>query len=472
MERNLMKALNPFLDGLEEGVLFLDEKRCVITINQAASNMIGRDHDTVIGQLCPSLFKSTPCARSCAARDDCSLIPTPGKNTRTLELSLDRQDGSQIYLLMWAVLLPEFKSTATYAVILRDRTREMLLEEAARERFRLGGMVGHGPAMLELYRHILRAAVSNATVLILGESGTGKELVARALHDNSGRSSGPYVRVHCASFPENLLESELFGYAKGAFTGAVTNRVGRFEAADGGAILLDEIGEISTITQVKLLRVLQEREVERLGENQPRKVDVRIIAATNRDLMAMVRENTFREDLYYRLNVLPIRTPPLRERIEDIALLAQSFLDGMAERYQRRETRLSKEAIALLESHDWPGNVRELGNALEYAMVQTSGTLIEPHHFSRELFDKHQTGEGLSPPPAPVTDRPGSTPRPPESTGHGKTVGYYRKTDDATEKRTIEKTLRETGGNKVETARRLGMSRTTLWKRIRAYDLQ
>lgn len=194
--------------------------------------------------------------------------------------------------------------------MLKNRTLERQLEEQVSERLRLGGLIGHSAPMQELYKQIVRAAVSEASVLIEGESGVGKELVSRALHENSNRDKGPYVRVHCAALAENLLESELFGHARGAFTGAETARAGRFEAADGGTLLLDEIGEISPQIQVKLLRVLQEREVERLGENKPRKVDVRIIAATNQDLAAMVRAGKFREDLYYRLRVLPLRVPP------------------------------------------------------------------------------------------------------------------------------------------------------------------
>ncbi|MBF0369920.1 MAG: sigma 54-interacting transcriptional regulator [Magnetococcales bacterium] len=477
---NPMNALRPFLDGLEEGVLFLDRKRRVVAINQAASKMIGQAHERVVGQLCPSLFTGTDCAKACAARNDCALIPTREHNTRTLDLTLDRDNGSVIFLRMWAVLLPDVADMTLYAVILRDCTREMMLEEEARERMRLGGMVGHGPAMRELFQNILRAAMSHATVLIQGESGTGKELVARALHDNSPRSEGPYIRVHCASFPENLLESELFGYAKGAFTGAESPRIGRFEAADGGTILLDEIGEISTVTQVKLLRVLQEREVERLGENKVRKVDVRVIAATNRDLGAMVREGTFREDLYYRLKVLPITTPPLRERPEDISLLVQALLGEMMERYQREEVRLTTEAITLLECHSWPGNVRELSNALEYALVQTPGNTIHPHQFPPELlaqapplqpFDSPL--QALAPPayaPQASSFQPQAT-HPLASSPERKTVGYYRGGDAASEKKRILQVLAQTRGNKVEAAKQLGMSRTTLWKRIKAYGL-
>jgi transcriptional regulator with GAF, ATPase, and Fis domain len=261
-------------------------------------------------------------------------------------------------------------------VVLRDRTHEVQLEEAASNRMHLGGLVGNSAVMQELFSQILRAAASEASILITGESGTGKELVARALHDNSSRAKGPYIRVHCAAFPEQLLEGELFGHARGAFTGATVAREGRFEAAHGGTLLLDEIGEVPLSVQVKLLRVLQEREIERLGENQSRKVDVRIIAATHRDLPAMVSRGEFRADLYYRLRVLPLHVPALRERKEDIPLLVNSMLASILSRHQGRDIQISGEALGALSAYGWPGNVRELGNALEYAVVQADGATI------------------------------------------------------------------------------------------------
>jgi two-component system, NtrC family, response regulator HydG len=302
--------------------------------------------------------------------------------------------------------------------------------------------------MQELYRQVLRAASSDANVLVTGESGVGKELVARALHDNAARNEGPFVSVHCAALPETLLESELFGHAKGAFSGANATRIGRFEAANGGSLLLDEIGEVPLATQVKLLRVLQEREIVRIGENQPRAVDVRVIAATNRDLGEMVRLGQFREDLYYRLYVLPLRVPALRERREDISLLATKLLDALAERYRRPRLRVSAAAIDALERCDWPGNVRQLFNALEYAVVQCDGTMIDVGHLPTEI---------VSAPGQPVP-----------AVAHEGATRYWRKpaTDDA-ERTMILDMLEQTGGNKAEAARRLGMSRTTLWKRLR-----
>jgi transcriptional regulator with GAF, ATPase, and Fis domain len=257
---------------------------------------------------------------------------------------------------------------------------------------------------------------------------------------------------------ENLLESELFGHAKGAFTGAATARVGRFEAADGGTLLLDEIGEISPSIQVKLLRVLQEREVERIGENIPRKVDVRIIAATNRDLAEMVKRGEFREDLYYRLRVLPIKVPALRTRRDDIPLLVTHLLSEMAGRYEREEVDISPEALRLLESYNWPGNVRELVNSLEFALVQAEGGTILPSHFPPEIRNYIAGPEDVVQDMASTQEIP---------------MGYYRpRMRPEEEKALIIRTLQETGGNRAAAARKLGMSRTTLWKRLKRFGIE
>jgi PAS domain S-box-containing protein len=445
-----LPSLAPLIDHLEEGVLFLDQHRNVLAINQAALTMLGHEPAGVVGMLCPSLFQGTRCARACELRGNCALAPAEPGQKRTQDIALERPDGSLVSIRMWALALPEGESQARFVVMLRDCTREKELEQVASERLRLGGLLGRSPAMQGLFRTILRVASSEATILISGESGTGKELVARALHENSSRSDGPYLRVHCAALAENILESELFGHAKGAFTGATTARAGRFEAADGGTILLDEIGEISSAIQVKLLRVLQEREVERLGENQPRKVDVRIIAATHRDLAAMVKMGTFREDLYYRLRVLPIHVPPLREREGDIALLAQQILGQLVQRYRRDDMTISQETLKLIEAYPWPGNVRELVNAMEYALVNADGSTILPRHLPPELL--------AATPPAVAAAEP-------------LTRYYHTPREAADEREAVAAALREAGGNKARAAELLGMSRTTLWKRLKTYNL-
>ncbi|RRQ22396.1 sigma-54 interaction domain-containing protein [Thiohalobacter thiocyanaticus] len=446
-----LSTLSRFLDSLEEGVLFLDRGRRVVAINEAAGELLGRDRDEVLSRLCPSIFADTACARACEARGHCTLSESRTSTRQLQDISLARPDGLSVHLRMWSLLLPPNQADLYCAIILRDRSREVELEGEVRERLRLGGIVGHSPAMQALYEKILRAAVSEATVLVLGESGTGKELVARALHDNSSRSSGPYIAVHCAALPENLLEAELFGHARGAFTGAATARAGRFEAAHGGTLLLDEIGEIPPSIQVKLLRVLQEREIVRLGENHARPVDVRVLAATHRDLAGMVRRGEFREDLYYRLCVLPLEVPALRERREDIAMLATRLLEEAARNYKRKPPQLAHETVLQLERSDWPGNVRQLANAIEYALVHCDGGRILPHHLPPDIAH-------LAP----------EIPAPPHPPGTAPLTGYYRTpANDEDEWALIQQTLHETGGNKAEAARRLGMSRTTLWKRLR-----
>jgi DNA-binding NtrC family response regulator len=268
---------------------------------------------------------------------------------------------------------------------LRIKVRQLLERRALEEelvrlrdevsgRQRMGELIGGSPVMQAVYRAVERVAQARASVLVTGESGTGKELVARALHELSSRKQGPFVAINCGAIPRDLIESELFGHEKGAFTDAVDRRIGRFEAADGGTLLLDEIGELESSVQVKLLRALQERVIERLGSSEPIRVDVRVIAATNRDLEKEVEEERFRSDLYYRVNVVPIHVPALRERREDIRLLAESFL---ARHRDRPGMRLSPGAMAALERHSWPGNVRELENAIEHGVAMCAGETIE-----------------------------------------------------------------------------------------------
>jgi len=455
-----LAGLRQFLDNLEEGILFLDEQRRVVAINEAASHMLGQNHDNILNKLCPSLFHGTACARSCDKRGHCTLMKEAIRGKKVQNLVVQRPDGTLVPLRMWAMVLPTDERLAYCAVVLRDRTQEVQLEEAASNRMRLGGLVGNSSAMKELFRQILRAAASEASILITGESGTGKELVARALHENSSRAKGPYIRVHCAAFPEQLLEGELFGHARGAFTGAATAREGRFEAAHGGTLLLDEIGEVPLNIQVKLLRVLQEREIERLGENQVRKVDVRIIAATHRDLPAMVSRGEFRADLYYRLRVLPLHVPALRERREDIPLLVNSMLANILERREGRDIQISDEALDALDAYGWPGNVRELANALEYAMVQMDGTTILVRHLPPEIQEASLQVTGARGPAAPI---PASA----------IVQRYYRAStrQEGHEKAAIMAALQETGGNKAAAAEKLGMSRTTLWKKLKQHDI-
>ena len=268
-------------------------------------------------------------------------------------------------------------------VRLRRETHD--LRSQLTERYRFDNIVGNSPEMQEVFKAVAQVAPSRATVLLTGESGTGKELVAAAVHHHSPRKDGPFVRLHCAALAETLLESELFGHERGAYTGADRRREGRFEQANAGTLFLDEIGDITPSTQVKLLRVLQERQFERVGGNQTQTVDVRLIAATNRDLKQLVAEGKFREDLYYRLNVINVALPPLRRRKSDVAALAAHFLERFARENSKRVERFSDGALAQIVAYNWPGNVRELENVVERAVVLTEGHTIEQHHLPAEL---------------------------------------------------------------------------------------
>lgn len=324
---------------------------------------------------------------------------------------------------------------------LRDENKA--LRQTLSASFDPGGIIGQSPPMHRLLEMLATIAPSEATVMITGESGTGKELIARAIHVNSPRHKGPYVAVNCAALTETLLESELFGHEKGAFTGADRRREGRFLAADKGTIFLDEIGEMPLSMQVKLLRVIQEREIQRVGGDQTLKVDVRIVAATNRDLLAEVEAGRFRQDLYYRLNVVALALPPLRERKEDIPLLAAHFLAKFAVKNGKRINGFTPEAMDRLLKHQWPGNVRELENAVERAVVLARGEYVS----ERELPPALSGGGGEGRPEG----------------------GFANLTLEALERLAILDALDAAGGNKSEAARRLGITRKTMHAKLAKY---
>ncbi len=297
----------------------------------------------------------------------------------TIEMAVQAmKDGAYGYLTK-PVRYEELSLQVKNAVERHRLSREVRnLRSEMEGRYQFGNIIGRNPKMQEIFRIIPTVAETDATVLIHGESGTGKELIARAIHYNSRRKDQPFVVVSCSALPEALLESELFGHERGAFTGAIRQRIGRFEMAESGTVFLDEIGEMSVSVQQKLLRVLQEREIERVGGNQTTKVDVRVIAATHRDLQKAMDERLFRQDLYYRLNVVPIKLPPLRERIDDIPLLATHFISKYCDKNRKSVKALEEEALALLCQHDYPGNVRELENILERAVIMEKGDFIRP----------------------------------------------------------------------------------------------
>ena len=324
------------------------------------------------------------------------------------------------------------------ALLLKNRSLQRRLDALVGA----GEIIGESPAIRQVLALVNQVAPTAATVLIQGESGTGKELVARALHDGSPRSGLPFIRVNCAALPEALLESELFGYERGAFTGAAARKEGRFELADGGTLLLDEAGDLSGATQAKLLRVLQEGEFERLGGTKTLKVDVRIVAATNQDLALLVRERRFREDLYYRLNVIAIEIPPLRDRAEDIPLLSGHFLRLHAAKNHREIDGFTEAALSRLRAYPWPGNVRELEHAVERAVILTRGTLID-------LVDLPPAVSQAEPPAARVVPIPLGMPL------------------IEVEQLLIEETLRLTKGNKELAAKFLGIASRTIYRKLK-----
>ncbi|MGE5849970.1 MAG: sigma-54-dependent transcriptional regulator, partial [Candidatus Methylomirabilota bacterium] len=292
----------------------------------------------------------------------------------TIEMAVEAMKAGAFHYISKPFNRDELKLTLRKALQLKDLEREnKVLRQELRSRLGLDNIIADSRQMKAILEMVERVAPTETTVLILGESGTGKELIARAIHANSPRAGGPFVAVNCAAIPENLLESELFGHVKGAFTGAIRDRVGKFEAAEAGTIFLDEIGEMRPELQVKILRCLEERTLERVGDNKPIHVDVRILAATNKDLAKAIQAGEFREDLYYRLNVVPLHIPPLRERRDDVRALAQHFLNRLG---ASPRLTIAPEAFRALETYEWPGNVRELENALERAMIFHRGDMI------------------------------------------------------------------------------------------------
>lgn len=322
------------------------------------------------------------------------------------------------------------------------------LKERLSEQYQFGNIIGKSPAMQEMFATLKLVAPTDSTVLITGESGTGKELIADALHHNSGRSNAPFVKLNCAALHENLLESELFGHEAGSFTGASSQRKGRFELAHGGTLFLDEIGDMSLATQAKILRILQEGEFERVGGTKTIKVDIRLLAATHRDLRAMIAEGTFRQDLFFRLSIIPLHLPALRERSIDIPELAQFFLKRYADKNRKDIKGFHPEALNLLMQYDWPGNIRELENTIERATILCLGEQITPHELPPQFFPKGFQAK-------PVKQLSG---------------GDFTLRD--MEREVIKVTLDKTGNNKSLTAKKLGIARQTLLNKLKEYGIE
>ncbi len=381
-------------------------------------------------------------------------VPIKSDNAVIGTLSADRAYDPDVDLQEDARVLQIIASMIAQAVNLRRAAQEnsdRLAKENERlraelkERFRPSNIIGNSHEMQIVYDQIAQVSKSPTSVLILGETGTGKELVAAAIHYNSDRADQPFVKAHCAALPANLIESELFGHVKGAFTGATTDRMGRFEMAHGGTLFLDEIGEIPPHIQIKLLRVIQEREFERVGGTKTIKVNVRILAATNRDLLQMAQEGKFREDLYYRLNVFPIYVPPLRKRKGDILLLADHFLEKYSKESGKAVKRLSSAVIDMLYSYHWPGNVRELENTIERAVLLAEGDAVHPHHLPPTL----QTAE--------VSSKPNR--------------GTLKDMVEAYEKDIITDALKSSRGNMASAARNLGTTQRIFGYKVHRYGI-
>jgi Nif-specific regulatory protein len=403
------------------------------------------------------MFLNRTKARKNLAKEDISFICVPIKMETTVigALSADRLFEEHVALDEDLRLMTIIASMLAQAVRLRQehqQERNRLLEENTRlqselaERFRPSNMIGSSSSLLDVYSLIGQVAKSDATVLIRGESGVGKELVAHAIHYNSPRAARPFVRVNVAALPESVIESELFGHEKGAFTGATQQRQGRFELANGGTIFLDEIGELSQSMQVKLLRALQEREFERVGGSETVRVDVRVLAATNRDLEKMMEDGTFRQDLYYRLNVFPIHIPPLRDRRADILELANYFVEKISNKNGKYVRRISTPAIDMLTSYHWPGNVRELENVIERAVLLTNDDVVHGHHLPPTL----QTAEASNTPMGGTLDET-----------------LFR-----VEREMIIEALKNARGNKARAARELGITERLMGLRVRKHDIQ
>ncbi|WP_043815275.1 nif-specific transcriptional activator NifA [Desulfarculus baarsii] len=395
-------------------------------------------------------------ARSGLDRRDISFICVPVKIGQEVigALSVDRLYADEDSLEEEVRLLGVISSMVAQAVTLRRKSmeeRERLLEENKRlqdklkDRFHPANIIGNSKVMQDVYDLIGQVSMSDATVLIRGESGTGKELVAHAIHFNSLRGQRPFIRVNCAALPETVIESELFGHEKGAFTGALQQRKGRFELADGGTIFLDEVGDLSPTVQVKLLRVLQEKEFERVGGNQTIKVDVRILTATNRDLEDLAAHGQFRQDLYYRLNVFPIHLPPLCERGSDILLLANHFVEKFSRAAGKDIKRISTPAIDMLMSYHWPGNVRELENCIERAVILSTDDVVHGHHLPPTLQTAEASGTVLK--------------------------GSLQESLDNLERELIIEALKNSRGNKAKAARTLGVTERIMGLRVERFGI-
>ncbi|MBM4043827.1 MAG: PAS domain-containing protein [Planctomycetes bacterium] len=439
VERDSLRDI--ILDSIADGVFTVDKDWRITSFNRAAEAITGVTRQEAIGKPCCDVFRASVCESECALR---RTLET-GKETVNKAVYIVNADGNRIPISISTAILRDRRGRVIGGVeTFRDLS---LVEELRKEltgQYTFADILGKSREMRRLFEMLPQVAASDSTVLIEGESGTGKELFARAIHDLSARRKKPFVAVSCAALPDALLESELFGYKAGAFTDARKDKPGRFALAEGGTAFLDEIGDISAAMQVRLLRVLQERAFEPLGGTESVKANVRVVAATNRELAKLVEDGKFRSDLYYRINVVRLTLPPLRERRDDIPLLAEHFI-GKFNRLKGKDVAgLSAEALAILVGHDYPGNVRELENVIEHAFVLCGAGMIEPKHLPEHL-------------------------RPAVPTA-GATVGVAETLADM-ERRLILDALQRNAWNRLAAAKELGIHKSTLFRKIQALGI-
>ncbi|MGQ9648318.1 MAG: sigma-54 interaction domain-containing protein, partial [Thermodesulfobacteriota bacterium] len=430
---------NVILNSIADGVFTTDNEGKITFINKAAEEITGFSSKEAIGHFCFDIFRADICQTRCALKET---LKTK-KEITNLPVTILNKEGKKIPISISTAVLKNEKGQIIGGVeTFRDLSAIEELKKELSQKYTLGDIISKNHKIHEIFNILPNIAESDSTVLIQGASGTGKELFAKAIHDLSRRKDKPFIKVNCGALPDTLLESELFGYVKGAFTDAKKDKPGRFALANEGTIFLDEVGDMSPSLQVKLLRVLQEKEFEPLGSTSPKKTDVRIIAATNKDLSRLVNEGKFRDDLFYRLNVVKIELPLLRERREDIPLLIDAFVQKFNAKMGKQVNGLSDEVLRLLLRYDYPGNVRELENIIEHAFVLCRGDRIDIDCLPKEL-----TGiqEKISPPLSVQGERP----------------------IERAEAEIIEKTLRKYDGNRLKTASELGMDRTTLWRKMK-----
>ena len=426
------------LESIADGVFTIDRDWRITSFNRAAERITGVSRRKAMGQKCFDVFHANICQTACTLK---KTLET-GREIIDSPVDIINAKGETLPIsISTAVLRDEKSRIIGGAETFRDLSAIEALRRELSGKYSSGDIVSKNEEIHKILSLLPAVAESNSTVLIQGPSGSGKELLARAIHSASPRGKGPYVVVSCGALPDTLLESELFGYVKGAFTDAKKDKPGRFARAEKGTLFLDEIGDISPAVQVKLLRFLQEKEYEPLGAVKPQKADVRVLAATNKNLARLVAEGRFREDLYYRLNVVKLELPPLAERREDIPLLVEHFLKRFNVRMNKRIAFVSPEVLQLFMRYEFPGNIRELENALEHAFVLCSGTQIREEHLPHELLNRAR-GAPLQP-----------------SAGKGVLK--------MAERQTLMNVLEKHGGNRKKTATELGISPVTLWRKLK-----